>query len=206
MKNRRQFICLLGSAAAAWPLRAWGQQPAMPIIGFIDSRVPEALTERLRGFRQGLKETGYVEGDNASILYRWAENQLDRLPTLADELVRRPVAVIVASGGTPVALRMKAAVTTIPVVFIAAEDPVKLGLVASLARPGGNLTGVNLFSAELVAKRLESVADISAHGYSFSGTGEPGQCFEYSFHVARPGTGCPNHGATNPGAQRQLEP
>lgn len=154
MKNRRHFISLLGGAAAAWPLGAQGQQAAMPVIGFLDSRVPEALTERLRGFRQGLKETGYVEGDNATILYRWAENQLDRIATLADELARRPVAVIVASGGTPVALRVKAAVTTVPIVFIAAEDPVKLGLVASLARPGGNLTGVNIFSAEVVAKRL----------------------------------------------------
>jgi putative ABC transport system substrate-binding protein len=155
MRNRRQFISLLGGAAAVWPLGARGQQPAMPIIGFLDSRVPEALTERLRGFRQGLKETGYVEGDNAAIMFRWAENQLDRIPSLAEELTRRPVAVIVASGGTPVALRVKAAVTAVPVVFIAAEDPVKLGLVASLARPGGNLTGVNFFSAELVAKRLD---------------------------------------------------
>ena len=113
------------------------------------------MTERLRGFRQGLKETGYVEGDNATIAYRWAENQLDRIPTFATELAQRPVAVIVASGGTPVALRVKATVTAIPVVFISAEDPVKLGLVHSLARPGGNFTGVNFLSAELVAKRLE---------------------------------------------------
>ena len=127
----------------------------MPAIGFIDSRSAAALTERLRGFRQGLKETGYIEGDSATITYRWAENQLDRIPALADELARRPVAVIVASGGTPVALRVKATVTTIPVVFISAEDPVKLGLVQSLARPGGNFTGINFFSAELVAKRLE---------------------------------------------------
>jgi putative ABC transport system substrate-binding protein len=127
----------------------------MPVIGFLDQRAPDALTERLRGFRQGLKEIGYVEGDNATILYRWAENQLDRLPALAAELAHRPVAVIVASGGTPVALRTKATVTTIPIVFISAEDPVKLGLVGSLARPGGNLTGINFLSAELVAKRLE---------------------------------------------------
>lgn len=127
----------------------------MPAIGFIDSRSATALTERLRGFRQGLKETGYVEGDNATIAYRWAENQLDRIPALVEELVRRRVAVIVASGGTPVALRVKAAVSTLPVIFISAEDPVKLGLVQSLARPGGNFTGINFFSAELVAKRLE---------------------------------------------------
>jgi putative ABC transport system substrate-binding protein len=127
----------------------------MPMIGFLEQRTPDALTERLRGFRRGLKEIGYVEGDNATIVYRWAENQLDRIPALASELAHRPVAVIVASGGTPVALRVKATVTTIPIVFISAEDPVKLGLVASLARPGGNLTGINFLSAELVAKRLE---------------------------------------------------
>ena len=152
--RRREFITLV-AGAATWPVAAHAQQPAMPAIGFLDQRTPDALTERLRGFRQGLKEIGYVEGDNATIVYRWAEHQLDRLPALAAELAARPVAVIVASGGTPVALRAKAAVTTIPIVFISAEDPVKLGLVASLARPGGNLTGINFLSAELVTKRLE---------------------------------------------------
>src|SRR5262245_15132513 len=153
--RRRDFIAALGGAAA-WPLAARAQgASAMPVIGFLDSRSSEALTDRLRGFRQGLKEIGYVEGDNATIVYRWAENQLDRVPTLAAELAARPVAVIVASGGTPVALRAKAAVTTTPIVFISAEDPVKLGLVASLARPGGTLTGINFLSAELLTKRLE---------------------------------------------------
>jgi putative ABC transport system substrate-binding protein len=152
--RRRNFLGGLGGVAAM-PVAARAQQSAMPMIGFLDSRSPDALTDRLRGFRQGLKETGYVEGDNVTILYRWAENHLDRLPVLAAELVRRSVAVVVASGGTPVALRAKAAITTIPIVFIAAEDPVRLGLVASLARPGGNLTGINFFSAELIAKRLE---------------------------------------------------
>ena len=152
--RRREFLGVVG-CGLAWPLAANAQQPAVQAIGFLDQRTPEALTERLRGFRQGLKETGYVEGDNATIVYRWAENQLDRIPALATELAARPVAVIVASGGTPVALRAKAAVTTTPIVFISAEDPVKLGLVASLARPGGNLTGINFLSAELLTKRLE---------------------------------------------------
>ena len=153
--RRRDFLGAIGGAAAAMPLAARAQQPAMPVIGFLDPRSPDALTERLRGFRQGLKETGYVEGDNATILYRWAENRLDRIPEFAAELARRPVAVIVASGGPHVALRVKTEVSTIPIVFLSAQDPVMLGLVASLARPGGNLTGINFFSGELVAKRLE---------------------------------------------------
>jgi len=152
--RRREFITVI-CGAAMWPLAAQAQQPAMPVIGLLDSRSPDALTDRLRGFRQGLKDTGYVEGENVAIEYRWAENQLDRLPALAAELVRRRVAVIATSGGPAVAFAAKAATTTIPTVFGVAEDPVRLGLVASLARPDGNLTGINFLVGELAAKRLE---------------------------------------------------
>jgi len=152
--KRRQFIALLGGAAGlAWPFAAVAQH-AMPVIGFLHPTSPDAFPDRLRAFRQGLKEAGYVEGENVMIRYRFGENQIDRLSAMAGDLVTSRVAVITAANSPP-ALAAKAATTTIPIVFITPEDPVRLGLVTSLAKPGGNLTGINLLSGELAAKRLE---------------------------------------------------
>jgi putative ABC transport system substrate-binding protein len=152
--NRRGFISLLGGTAGTWPLAAHAQQPVIPVVGFLGLSVPDVFADRLRGFQRGLKETGYTEGENVAIEYRWAENEVERLPRLAAELARRRIAVIVAAGPSA-SFAVKAEASTIPTVFLVGDDPVRLGLINSLSHPGGNLTGINIYNLELAAKRLE---------------------------------------------------
>ena len=152
--RRRKLIAMLGGAAAAWPLAARAQQPALPVVGFLDNRSSDGMASRLAAFHKGLKEVGLVEGENVTIVYRWAEDRLDRLPEMASELARQAT-VIVTTEGPPAAFAAKAATTTVPIVFLVGEDPTRLGLVTSIARPSGNLTGINMLANELEAKRLQ---------------------------------------------------
>ena len=161
--KRRSVIAGLAGSAAACPLAARAQQPAMPVIGFLHPASPETNADRVRAFRQGLKDTGFIESENVVIEYRWGEGQIDRLPGFAAELVRRQVAVIAAVGGDVPATAASHATKAIPIVFAVGEDPVRLGLVTSLARPAGNLTGINFLTAELAEKRLELLHDRREH-------------------------------------------
>jgi ABC-type uncharacterized transport system substrate-binding protein len=173
MIRRRDFITVLGGAMAAWPLGAQAQQAATPVVGFLSIASPAPFAHLVAGLRRGLQDAGFVEGRDITVEYRWAEGRYDRLPELAAELVRRQVAVIVTSGGDNPSLTAKAATTTIPIVFNVGSDPVKVGLVASLARPGGNMTGVNIFTSELAQKRFGLLNDAIPAATSFAVLANP---------------------------------
>ena len=202
--KRRTFISLLGGAAAAWPIAAQAQQPAMPIVGFVTNRSADASVRQAAAFRKGLSETSYVEGQNVMVEYHWLEGQYDRLPALMADLVRRRVDVIATFANAP-ALAAKAATTTIPIVFGVGQDPVRMGLVASLARSGGNATGINFFNQEAVAKRLGLLHDLVPKAVRIAVLVNPANPSAIESHVTRnTGSGARPRTA-NCGAQRQYQ-
>jgi putative tryptophan/tyrosine transport system substrate-binding protein len=173
MMQRRKFITILGGAAAAWPIVAWAQQAAMPVVGYLNSGSPEPNAKRPASFRKGLSEMGFVEGRNISIEYRWAENRFNRLPELAADLARRAVAVIVAPGSPASALAAKAATTSIPIVFMGSPDPVQIGLVSNFRRPGGNVTGIATMGGEIIGKVLGLLHELVPNATRFAALVNP---------------------------------